>query len=82
MVRHWYHLSMLSVESSGVIWLRSIKLALGGSSAIGEAAHIIAEKMAAAGQTAMRMTQGKTPLGMTIAYRRTVRENLHRLLMK
>jgi len=82
MVKHWYHLSMLSVESSRVIWLRSTKLVRGGSSAIDEAAHMIAEKITAAGQTAMRTAQGKTPRGITIAYRRVVRANLRRLLME
>ena len=80
LTRHWYHLSMLSVESCRVVWLRSIKLSLGGSSGIDEAVHIIAEKTTATGQTAMRAAQGKTPLGMTVAYRRAVRANLRRLL--
>jgi hypothetical protein len=71
---------MLSVESSRVIWLRTIKLASGGPLAMGETAHIIAEKIAATSQTAMRTAQGKTLLGMTIAYRRAVRANLYRLL--
>jgi hypothetical protein len=80
LVKYWYHLSMLSVESSRVIWLRTIKLSSGGPPAVGEAVQIFAEKIGATGQTAMRAAQGKTPLGMTIAYRRTVRANLHRLL--
>ena len=80
LVKHWYHLMMLSVESSSVIWLRSIKLASGGPLAMGETVHIVAEKMAATHLTAMRTARGKTPLGMTIACRRVVRTNLHRLL--
>jgi hypothetical protein len=70
---------MLSVESSRVVWLRSLRLALGRSSAVDEAVHIIAEKTVATGKLPLRMVEGKTSLAMTIAYRRAVRANLHRL---
>jgi hypothetical protein len=72
-------MAMLSIESSGVIWLRSLKLTLGGPSAIIEAALIVSEKTIATGELPMHLANGKTPLAMTVAYRRAVRANLNRL---
>jgi len=79
LTKHWHHLSMLSIEATHVIWLRMIRLTWGGPSAPLEAAHIVAEKLLASGQTALRLAKGKTPLGMVVAYRRDVRANLRRL---
>ena len=59
--------------------MRTLKLTWGGPGALLETTHIIAEKTLASGQTALRLTLGKTPLGMIIAYRREVRANLRRL---
>ena len=79
MIRFWRHVAMLSIESSGVIWLRSLKLTLGGPAAVTEAAVILFEKAAAAGELPIHLANGKTPLEMTVAYRRAVRANLNRL---
>ena len=79
MIRLWGHLSMLSLESSRVIWLRSLKLAFGGPSAITEAIHILSEKTVATGELPIHLANGKSPLALTVGYRRAVRANLKRL---
>lgn len=79
MIRFWCHLSMLSIESSRVIWLRSLRLTLGGPSAITEAVHILSEKTVATGELPIHLAKGKSPLALTVAYRRAVRANLNRL---
>ncbi len=79
MLRYWGHLSMLSIESSRVIWLRSLRLTLGGAPAASEALRILTEKMLATGELSLHLATGTTPLELTVAYRRAVRANLTRL---
>jgi hypothetical protein len=78
-IRHWGHLLMFSAECSCVIVLRTMKLAGGGLPALDEAARVLTEKAVAMGEMSVRAAQGKWPLPMALAYRRTVRNNLRRL---
>jgi hypothetical protein len=71
---------MFSIESNVVIVLRTMKLASGGVPAFDEACHIVTEKSVAMGETSIGAARGKWPLTMALAYRRTVRANLRRLL--
>ena len=79
LARQGHHLKMLSIEATQVVWLRTMRLAGGGPAALLEATHILTEKALMSAQTAWRLSQGKTPLGMAVAYRREVRANLRRL---
>jgi hypothetical protein len=79
MINYWFNLSMLAAESQRVIWLRTMKLALGGTAATTEAKRMVTEKMEAANQSAMRLMSGASPNSVVTDYRRKVRSNSRRL---
>ncbi|HET7886512.1 MAG TPA: hypothetical protein VFL62_09830 [Bradyrhizobium sp.] len=82
MFRYWRHLLLLSAESQCVMMLRTLKLAAGGTSALDEAWHILNEKTAATAEIPQHMLGAKSPLELTVDYRRMVRSNLRRLLVQ
>jgi hypothetical protein len=79
MFRYWRHLFLLSTESHCVVMLRTLKLARGGASALDEAWRILAEKTAATAEIPQHILGAKSPLELTVDYRRMVRGNLRRL---
>ena len=78
MFRYWRHTLLLSLESHCVIAMRMIKLAGGGISALDEASHIMVEKAAATADIP-RSLYTRSPLMLTVVYRKLVRGNLRRL---
>ena len=80
MFRYWHHLLLLSVESHCVIAIRTLKLAGGGFSALDEASRIMAEKVAATTDIPQALYT-RSPLMLTVTYRKLVRSNLRRLTM-
>ena len=79
MFRSWYNLTMLAAESQRVIWLRSMKLAGGGTKAQREARLMMTEKMAAAGHEGLRLFMGASADSVVKGYRRRVKANARRL---
>jgi hypothetical protein len=78
MLRFWRHMLLLSLESHCVIAMRTVKLASGGISALDEASRILAEKFAATADLP-RSLATRSPLILTVGYRKMVRSNLRRL---
>ena len=70
---------MLTVESQQVIWLRSMKLAAGGTKAEKEARLMVSEKMLMASLEGGRMLMGATSANVVKRYRSKVRANVKRL---
>ena len=79
MLRPWMDLMMLTVESHQVIWLRSMKLAAGGTKAEKEARLMVSEKMLMASLEGGRMLMGATSANVVKRYRSKVRANVKRL---
>lgn len=79
MLRPWMDLMMLTVESQQVIWLRSMKLAAGGTKAEKEARLMVSEKMLMASLEGGRMLMGATSANVVKRYRSKVRANVKRL---
>jgi hypothetical protein len=75
----WYNLMMLSLESQQAIWLRTMRLALGGPAAGTEATRMVSEKIAAATAAAHAVTAGASADQVVGSYRRKVRANIKRL---
>ena len=78
MFRSWYDLAMLSAKSQQVIWLRTVKLAAGGTKARQEARLMMTEKMAAASQEGGRLIMGASAGSVVKGYRKRVKANLRR----
>ena len=78
MLRCWHHLILLSLESHRVIAIRTMRLASGGFSALDEASRIMVEKVAATTDIP-RALYTRSPLMLTVTYRKLVRSNLRRL---
>ena len=70
---------MLTVESQQVIWLRSMKLAAGGTKAEKEARLMVSEKMLMASLEGGHMLMGATSANVVKRYRSKVRANVKRL---
>lgn len=70
---------MLAGEAQRVIWLRSVKLAAGGTKARREARLMVIEKMVAAGREGGRLIMGASPGSVVKSYRKKVKANLRRL---
>ena len=79
MLRPWMDLMMLTVESQQVIWLRSMKLAAGGTKAEKEARLMVSEKLLMASLEGGRMLMGATSANVVKRYRSKVRANVKRL---
>lgn len=79
MVMFLYATTMLAIEANGVIGLRLMKLAAGGSAAQDEAMLMVSEKMSAAFETSMALLSGTTAVGVVERYREHVGANSVRL---
>lgn len=79
MFKTWWAIGMLAVESQQVIWLRTMRLAAGGSAASVEAGRMVAEKLAVAAPAAAGILMGDSAARVVKRYRRKVRANRRRL---
>jgi len=79
MFKLFYDMSMLAFESQQAIWLRTLRLAQGGSRAEREAKLMISEKVVAAQNAAGKLMTGAAPGAVVRDYRRKVRSNVKRL---
>jgi hypothetical protein len=70
---------MLALEAQQVIGLRMAKLLRGGAAATREAASMVAEKVAVAGVTGVKLATGSSGRSVIRHYRRKVRANRRRL---
>jgi hypothetical protein len=75
----WINLTMLLLESQQAIWLRSMRLALGGATAEAEASRMVSEKVVAAEAAALAVMRGASADKVVRSYRRKVRANIKRL---
>ena len=78
MFRYWSHTLLLSLESHCVIAMRTIRLAGGGLPALDESSRMMVEKVAATTDI-HRALCTRSPLMLTVTYRKLVRSNLRRL---
>jgi hypothetical protein len=75
----WMNMAMLGVECQQVIWLRLMKLAVGGPHAETESNLMISEKMAAAADARKMLMFGASTDSVVKGYRKVVRANIRRL---
>lgn len=75
----FYQLSMLAFESQQAIWLRTMRLSLGGPGAQREARRMVSEKVAAGQVATGKLLTGSSPEAVVQSYRRKVRKNVKRL---
>ena len=79
MLKLFLEMSMLAFESQQAIWLRSMKIAAGGSAGAREAKLMVKEKVVAAQTAAIKAAMGTGPVGIARGYRCKVRANVRRL---
>lgn len=83
MFASWWKLgvetTLLALEAQQVVALRTVSLMLGGPAAVLEAQRMVAEKVMAAGETAVTVAAGGEPRAVVRAYRHKVRANKRRL---
>lgn len=79
MLKSWFNLTMLAMESQQVIAMRMVKLAMGGPKAQAEASLMVSEKVAAAALAGGRLMSGATHDSVVQGYRRKVKANARRL---
>ncbi len=79
MLKFWYNLTMLSLESQRVVHLRTMKLAMGGSEAQKEVQQMITEKIFASLRAAETFLNGGSTNLIVTQYRSRVRSNSRRL---
>lgn len=79
MLKFWNDVFMLGIEAQQVIWLRSMKIANGGTAGQQEALRMISEKMTAVGEASMSLATGKSAASVISGYRGKVRANRRRL---
>ncbi|MDQ0441332.1 hypothetical protein QO016_000809 [Methylobacterium persicinum] len=72
-------LSMLAMESQGVVVQRLTMMAMGGPAAQAEAQLMVTEKILAAGEAAMMIAMGASNGKVVSSYRTKVRANAVRL---
>lgn len=75
----WFNMAMLGIEAQQVIWLRTMKLAMGGKAGEREARRMLSEKVIAAGQASTQIALGASPEKVVKGYRKKVRDNARRL---
>jgi len=75
----WIQLTMLTIEAQQAIWLRTMRLALGGAMAEAETVRMVSEKVAACSAAARAIARGASADGVIRRYRRRVRANIKRL---
>jgi hypothetical protein len=69
----------LTFEAQQVIWLRTVRLSLGGAAAEAEASRMISEKIEAATAATIAVAGGASAEKVVGGYRRKVRANIKRL---
>lgn len=79
MLKFWFDLSMLGVEAQQVVWLRSMKIAMGGKAGEREAVRMVSEKLTAAREAGLDLAMGKSVHSLVGSYRKRVRANRRRL---
>ncbi len=79
MNKSWLNMMMLAGEAQQVIWLRTMKLALGGAKAEREAKLMVSEKIASAQIETLKLMMGGSLETTTKNVRRKVRANRKRL---
>jgi hypothetical protein len=79
MYKSWLNMMMLAGEAQQVIWLRTMKLALGGAKAEREAKLMVSEKIASAQIETLKLMMGGSLATTTKNVRRKVRANKKRL---
>jgi hypothetical protein len=77
--KSWLNMMMLAGEAQQVIWLRTMKLALGGAKAEREAKLMVSEKIASAQIETLKFMMGGSLETTTKNVRRKVRANRKRL---
>jgi hypothetical protein len=77
--KSWFNMMMLAGEAQQVIWLRTMKLALGGAKAEREAKLMVSEKINSAQVEALKLIMGGSLETTTKNVRRKVRANRKRL---
>lgn len=75
----WFNVMMLTFEAQQAIWLRTMRLALGGAAAEAEASRMISEKVAANAAATRALMGGASADRVVKGYRRKVRANIKRL---
>ena len=79
MFKCWINMSMLAAEAQQVIWLRTMKLALGGPGVHREVRRMVTEKVTAANKATGKLMAGSSANSVVQVYRRKVRSNARRL---
>ncbi|WP_336812414.1 hypothetical protein [Bosea sp. MMO-172] len=79
MLKLLFEMSMLAFEAQQAIWLRSMKLAAGGTAADREARLMVSEKVSAGQSAIYKAATGSAPVSIVRGYRRKVRANVRRL---
>jgi hypothetical protein len=79
MLKFWYDMSMLGFEAQQVIWLRTMKIAMGGKAGQREAVRMVSEKLVAAQHAGANLAMGKSVNSVVSGYRKKVRANRRRL---
>ncbi len=79
MYKSWLNMMMLASEAQQVIWLRTMKLAIGGVKAEREAQLMVSEKIMSAQTETLKLMMGGTFHGTAKNIRRKVRANRKRL---
>ena len=75
----WVNFMMLAFEAQQAIWLRTVRLSLGGAAAEAEASRMVSEKVAANAAAARSLMGGASADRVVKGYRRKVRANIKRL---
>lgn len=79
MFKFWFDMSMLGLEAQQVIWLRSMKIAMGGKAGEREVGRMVSEKAIAAEEAGFALATGKSMNSVVSGYRKKVRANRRRL---
>jgi hypothetical protein len=75
----WTNVMMLALETQQAIWLRMMRLSLGGPAAEVEAARMVSEKIVAGDAAGRALMRGASADMVVQGYRRKVRANIKRL---
>ncbi len=80
MTKLWLDATMLTLQSSQVVYLRLLKLTLGGSAAYAESELMVREKIAAGTAAGLVILGGGSVETVIAGYRAVVDANAERLL--
>ena len=75
----WMTMSMLAFEAQQVIFLRTMRFALGGPGVDAESQRMVTEKIFAGARAWGQIMTGASPDRVMKGYRRKVRSNIKRL---